>query len=151
MSESFSWGSGFQKARDELERLIGSVHQQLPNLGAYIPRLELPSSQDPLLNCWETETTYVIESELPGLTENDIHLMVKENRLTIRGERKSLSPDGSHHRCERPSGAFERQLVLPATIDPDSPDAQLTNGVLQIRFGKHQDAKPRTIPIKVTS
>lgn len=104
----------------------------------------------PLLNLWQQGDTYHLEAELPGLDLADLEVAVTgPNQLTLKGERKSATPDGgTPHRQERAFGSFVRTVSLPTDIDADRVDARLENGVLKISLPKHEAAKPRKIAIK---
>jgi len=104
----------------------------------------------PALNLWEDEDFVYAESELPGLKLNDLEITVTgDNRLTIKGERKSpTSEKAEWHRQERSFGRFERTIDLPVSMDTSKVEARLENGVLTIKMAKAPQAKPRKIVVK---
>jgi len=87
---------------------------------------------------------------LPGFRLEDLEIFVTgQNELSIKGERKFQAPEKSvQHRQERFFGGFTRVLTLPMAIDVNQVDAHLENGVLRIRLGKQEQAKPRKISVK---
>ena len=105
----------------------------------------------PLVDIYDTEKSIMINAELPGLSKEDITLDVKENILTLKGERKfdSEVKDESYYRRERFFGAFERAFTLPSTIDPEKITANFNNGILQIEIPKPEEKKPKQISINV--
>jgi HSP20 family protein len=69
--------------------------------------------------------------------------------LTIRGERRDDAPEGyTTHRKERSAARFSRTVALPAQVETDDVQANLKNGVLELRLPKAAAERPRTITIK---
>lgn len=85
----------------------------------------------------ETENAYILESDLPGFTREDIHAEIKNGYLTIRAERKSESEDNNENylRRERGFGSFSRTFDLEG-IDADAISASFKNGVLTLELPK---------------
>ncbi|MBI5190288.1 MAG: Hsp20/alpha crystallin family protein [Nitrospirae bacterium] len=106
----------------------------------------------PPVDIYETDEAVVMSAELPGMDESDVDIQVRDNTLTIKGERK-LEKDvkeESYHRVERTYGAFTRSFTLPATIDQDGITASYKKGVLEIRMPKSAKAVPQQIKISIT-
>ncbi|MFN3575950.1 MAG: Hsp20/alpha crystallin family protein [Tabrizicola sp.] len=104
----------------------------------------------PAVNVWQGDEAVAITAELPGVDPADIDLSVKENLLTISGERKPPQlPEGARwHRNERVFGKFARTVRLPFAVDEDRIEARMVNGVLRIAVGRPEADKPRKIEIK---
>lgn len=102
------------------------------------------------VNAWEDEGKLFIETDLPGLSLEDIEILVEGgNELTIRGERQRPEEDeGNWLRQERLSGRFERSFRLPFEVDVDKIDALLKDGVLRVELPKRDEDLPRKIEIK---
>lgn len=85
----------------------------------------------------ETETAYILESDLPGFSCEDIHAEIKNGYLTIRAERKSESEDNKENylRRERIFGSCCRTFDLEG-IDADAISASFKNGVLTLELPK---------------
>ena len=99
------------------------------------------------LGMWEDEDHLYIEAEVPGLKQEEIELTVHKGMLYIRGERKPT--EGRTYLYDgRSYGRFERVISLPETVDPDSVQAELSNGLLLIRFKKSPTARPRKVEIQ---
>jgi HSP20 family protein len=83
------------------------------------------------------------------MTEDDVDIEIKDNVLTVSGERKSESEDKreGYHRVERSFGSFSRSLTLPQGIDPERVDAKFENGVLEVQIPKPAEAKPTRVQI----
>jgi HSP20 family protein len=103
----------------------------------------------PAMDLVETEDHLVLRGDLPGMTEDDVDIEVKDNVMTVSGERKSESEDKreGYHRVERSFGSFSRSLTLPQGIDPERVDAKFENGVLEVQIPKPAEAKPTRVQI----
>jgi HSP20 family protein len=87
--------------------------------------------------------------ELPGFKADDIKVSVEQGTLTIRGERGDDAPEGyTVHRKERGAVRFTRSVALPARVETDGVQANLKNGVLELRMPKVAAARPRSISVK---
>ena len=94
----------------------------------------------------EDEEAYFVVADVPGLTREDVKLSVKENRLTLFGERRQESENRIRRR-ERRHWKLRRSLELPTDALVDSVEATLENGVLEIVIPKAPEAKSREIAI----
>src|SRR5918997_2919034 len=76
----------------------------------------------PPMDLVESEDHFVLKADLPGLGEDDVAIEIRDNALTISGERKSEyeKRERGWYRVERATGRFSRSLSLPEGIDPDT-------------------------------
>jgi len=96
---------------------------------------------------------YVLSALVPGLNADELNIQVLEDVVRIQGEyRQSGSADkaddSSYLVRELPTGSFTRTLRLPAPIDADQVEANITDGVLTLRLPKAESARPKQIKIK---
>ena len=105
----------------------------------------------PAMDLVETEDSYVLKADLPGLTEGDVDVEVEDKVLTVSGERKAEHEDKreGYVRVERSYGTFRRSLRLPEGIDPEAVQATFENGVLEVSIPKPEERKPRKVAIQV--
>jgi HSP20 family protein len=103
----------------------------------------------PAMDLVETEDSLVLRADLPGMTEDDVDIEVKDGTLTVSGERRSESEDKKegYHRVERAFGRFSRALSLPDGIDASKISAAFDNGVLEVTIPKPEETKPTRIEI----
>lgn len=102
----------------------------------------------PAMDLFETTDGYVLRADLPGIKEEDIALQVEDNVLTVSGARKNEDKDvAAYHHAERPHGAFSRAVTLPKGVDAAGVTAAFTDGVLEVRIPKPEQAQPRRIEI----
>jgi HSP20 family protein len=107
----------------------------------------------PAMDLVETDDHLVLRADLPGLDREDIEIEVKDNVLTVAGERRSEHEEKGEgfHRVERAFGSFSRSLDLPRGIAADEVDARFDRGVLEIRIPKPEERKPTRIEIAAGS
>ena len=99
----------------------------------------------------ETENAYILESDLPGFSREDIHAEINNGYLTIRAEHKSENEDKSESylRRERSYGSYSRTFDLDG-IDAEAITASFKNGVLTLELPKMQQKveEARRVEIK---
>jgi len=105
----------------------------------------------PLVDVSETEKTYVITAELPGLEAKDIELSLFGGRLTFKGEkhREKEEKDQNYYLSERCYGSFQRTFDLPEYIDQEKVTATFAKGVLTVTLPKLVEAQKQTMKIAV--
>lgn len=113
-------------------------------------RLPLPGEVTiPAVDVYETEDEFIVEIELPGVSDKDVKVLLFSNRVEVSGFKRELA---SHHesrymRLEREFGAFRRDVVVPGAVDPDQACAALENGVLTVVL-KKPPRRRRDVEIK---
>lgn len=103
----------------------------------------------PAMDLVETEDDLVLRADLPGLDRDDIEIEVKDNTLTVCGERKAEQEEKGEgfYRVERAFGSFSRSLDLPRGIDAGAVQASFDKGVLEVRIPKPEERKPTRVEI----
>jgi HSP20 family protein len=131
-----------------LQREMGRLLEEVSRNG------EGPSARGghiaPRLDVRETDKEFRVSVELPGVTEEDIEVDVDDDLLTVRAEKKEDREieRADQHVTERLYGVFQRSIRLPQSVDPQSVQATLQDGVLQITIPKSQhDARSRRVPV----
>ncbi|MER3447742.1 MAG: molecular chaperone [Candidatus Dadabacteria bacterium] len=102
----------------------------------------------PAVDIYETDDSFVLSSDLPGINKGDFQIELNENILVIKGQRKreDLSKDNCI-RSERQYGAFLRSFVIPSNADVDKIKATYKEGVLQIVIPKKEEVRPKQIKV----
>jgi HSP20 family protein len=109
------------------------------------------------INVREEDEAYVLSALVPGLKSDELNIQVLEDVVRIQGEYKGVAPrsdsvdsadESSYLVRELPDGSFTRTLRLPAAIDADHVEADITDGVLTLRLPKAESARPKQIKIK---
>ncbi len=103
----------------------------------------------PAMDLVETEEDLVLRADLPGMTEDDVEIEIKDGVLTVSGERKAEHEEKEEgfYRVERAFGNFSRSLSLPQGIDAGAVGANFDNGVLEVRVPKPAERKPTRVQI----
>lgn len=102
------------------------------------------------LSLWEEEGSFFVDVDMPGVASEAIDITVEKNELRIAAERKAPEGERKYWYQERGYGRIERVLVLPDTVDADSIEAELKDGVLHVRLAKRAEAQPKKISVKTS-
>jgi HSP20 family protein len=105
----------------------------------------------PAVDILEAEGEIILRAELPGVDLNAIDIQIKDNVLTLRGERTFENQVKKEHyyRIERSYGTFVRSFTLPGTIDQTCVEAQLRDGILEVKLPKRGAGAARVITVEV--
>lgn len=106
----------------------------------------------PSIDLVESDDSYVLTAELPGVEEKDVEVLLSDRVLTLRGEKKSPHADERRRFGERYYGRFERQMELPVEIEQDKVAAAFRNGVLTVTLPKSKEAQRsvKRIPLQTS-
>lgn len=104
----------------------------------------------PACDIIESNETFVLKLDLPGLSKKEINVALKEHVLTVKGERTDEpGEDEVYRRQERSTGVFSRSFALPENVNTAETDARFRNGVLIITMPKSEVLSDATsIPIQ---
>lgn len=110
-----------------------------------------PAAWAPAVDIYETPESIVMKAELPGLGREDIDIQIRDNTLTLKGERRFEKDvkEENYLRIERSYGAFHRAFTLPTTIQQEKIRAVFKDGVLELTLPKGGEARPKPIEIEV--
>lgn len=92
----------------------------------------------PRVDVLEREGSFQFVAEVPGIEKKDIEISVKDDILTISGE-KSVSEkndEDTYYTCERRFGKFKRAFRLSDSIDASKITAEYKDGVLIVDVPK---------------
>ncbi len=137
----------FSSLQREIDRLFDqfSGDLRLPTIGEGGRLLE------PEIDLSETDHDVQVTVELPGVDDKDVDVTLTDNRLTIRGEKRTeKEAKGKHrHAVERSFGAFGRTIPIPFDVDADKVDAKFSKGVLSVILPKPAEARTTKKKIEV--
>ncbi len=152
--------------REEVDNLFDRFSEDWPNLprlfgrGWTYPvadierRFSFPKLEvTPRVDVSESDNSYVIAMELPGMTEKDIEVTLSDDSLTVKGEKKIEREDKkkNYHVSERSYGSFQRTFRVPSGVDYNKVDANYSKGILNISMPKTQVAKKNRRSITVNA
>jgi len=117
---------------------------------ASVGKRVLGSPKYPAINLWANEESQFISAEMPGIKADDININVTADTLTISGSRShdEKVENANYHRQERGYGTFTRTVQLPFMVDTSSVEANLKNGILDIKLQRVESDKPKKIAVK---
>ena len=103
----------------------------------------------PAADVYETNDSFVIAVDLPGIERDTLDVSIDENRLTVRGERQG--EEGQRRvRGNRPSGRFlSRFGPLPPNVDQKRIAAEYKDGVLRLRLPKRAERQTGKVKIEI--
>ncbi|CUA87469.1 Molecular chaperone IbpA, HSP20 family [Chelatococcus sambhunathii] len=90
-----------------------------------------------------------VVAELPGLEEQDVEVLLDDDTLTLRGEKKAETEDKDRRFSERFYGRFERRIRLGYEIEDDKVSASFRNGVLTVTLPKSEKAASKAKRIAI--
>lgn len=139
----------------EPNRLLNQLHQEVNRLfdtpwAGLADLSSVESNWTPAVDIRESDASYLIRADVPGVDPKDIEITLEHGVLTIAGERKADSDSNTegYRRVERLRGRFVRSFALPDTADADKVDATVRDGVLEVVINKKESSKPRRIAVR---
>jgi HSP20 family protein len=113
------------------------------------------NTYSPRVDVRETANAYLMDMDLPGLSEKDVEISLKDRVLSISSVREAKkdetkkADDGNEYLIrERSSTCFARRFTLPEDIDSETVEANFKNGVLSITIPRRPETQARQIAIK---
>ena len=163
---------------NDIFEFVDAMNQVLEPMSMSTLSAPRPMSTQMSIDVRETEKTYDLMADLPGVSDDDIKIDIKDRVLTISTERslskettsedegttttkgksasqkeESESKKPTWRRVERYHGHWSRTLTLPRDANEDSIEATLDNGVLTVTIPKLESPVEETkrVPIKALS
>lgn len=109
------------------------------------------AGRTPAVDVREEDQQYVVEAELPGMSDKELSVEVDEDTLTIASKRQEQTEEkrSGYLRRERRSTVFRRSFSLPADVEESRIDATFKNGLLTVTLPKgRQSPRRRSISVK---
>jgi len=118
-----------------------------------VNRLESRFMTAPSIDVSETDDDVRVTADLPGMDEKDVQVILENDILTIKGEKKREHEEKkqSYHMVERSYGQFQREISLPAGMDREKIKATFKKGVLKVILPKTPESKSAQKRITVSS
>ena len=76
--------------------------------------------REPMVDLFEEEGHVLVVAEMPGIAEEDAHVELRDDILTITAEKGDKK--------------YRKEVLLPAAFTPDKMSHSCRNGVLEVRF-----------------
>ncbi len=127
---------------EDLMELQQSFNQLINYLDKAMNTRLSPGTYNPDFSMEETKLAYIVRVDLPGVDKEKINIELKNNLLTVSGEKKIIREGSSSDKfyvSESSYGAFKRTITLPKDIDDSNLNAQYDKGVLKITVPRKID------------
>jgi HSP20 family protein len=106
-------------------------------------------SSTPPIDIHEGPEGLILEADLPGATDRNLHVQLEDNVLSLYARIDSPAPEGARVLHEEYRlGDWERSFILSDEVDREGITADLKNGVLRLFLPKAERARVRRIEIK---
>ena len=143
-------GDPFSALRREMNRIFDDFYRGF-DLVPFAGAEERLGFFTPAVDVVEGKKDITVKVELPGLDEKDVEVLLSDDVLTIRGEKKQEKEEstGDYYRMERTYGRFERAIPLPENVDPAGIEAKFKKGVLSIQMPKRAEIEDKAKKIEI--
>lgn len=140
---------------DQFGRMVENMFEEF--FAPFSPYSSLLSQREeggavsPRLNVIETDKSFEVEAEMPGVKKEDVKVAIDNRRITIEGEAKRESAEKEGENvvyAERSTRRFARSFTLPADVDDNGAQAKLENGVLMLSLPKKEPAQAKKLTIQ---
>ena len=112
----------------------------------------VPGAWAPQIEVFQRGDRMIVRADLPGLNRDDIRVEVKDDTVTIQGERRRSEEEHREgfYRSERSYGHFIRTIPLPEGIEADKAEANFRDGVLEVTIPspRQEERRGRSLEIK---
>ncbi|MCI6663120.1 MAG: Hsp20/alpha crystallin family protein [Treponema sp.] len=122
------------------------------NLGDLVPSQASTPVVTPRVDVRETPDAYILDMDLPGFTEKDVEINLKDRVLSISSklqEKQEEKKEGDWLIKERRSSCFSRRFTLPQDIDAEKVTAEFKHGVLSVDIPRKPEPQAKQIAISV--
>ncbi len=130
----------------EIRRFNGQRNRGFRGFGSFgddAGRWQLP------LDVLERDDGVVVTASVPGIKPEDLEVTLEDNVLTINGKTE-FAEDTKDERFiirERRSGAFQRSIRLPESVNADDAVTHYEHGVLSVTLPKAEEKKARRLEV----
>jgi HSP20 family protein len=134
----------------ELEKMRNRIDNMMSDM------FESESATDfrtkiPAVDMWKANGNLIIQMDMPGISKDDINLMMTENSLSVSAQTKKIKEEKKEgvYRSERKWNTFKRSTALPVKINPNDIKANYNNGTLKIEAPIAEKERKKEKEIKV--
>ncbi len=106
----------------------------------------------PAVDVSESDSEIFVRAELPGVEKDQIRVEVKNDYLVLNAEKQQKQEHKDRHayHVESSYGRIQRTIALPVEVVSEKAQANYKNGVLEITLPKSENAKRRSIEVKIS-
>lgn len=92
----------------------------------------------PPTDVYEVEGGVVVKTEIAGIRDEDVEVVLQDDLLLISGTRTDSSGPRAYHQMEIPFGKFSVGIELPTSVDVEGASAEYKDGFLTINLPKKE-------------
>lgn len=113
-------------------------------------RWEMEPAFDIRVDVKETDKTYKVRAEIPGVKKEDIDIAIDGNVVTLKAEikREKEEKDEKSVVSERYYGAVSRMFTLDTDVDEKGATAKYGDGVLELVLPKKEGTRARHVKVE---
>ena len=107
--------------RNGIDRMFDDFFSSANDWPAVVePRMAGPNVFLPPIDVKETDTSLLVEVEVPGFKSGDVDVQIEDGVLVLRGERKQEKEEKTKrwHRSSATTASSRARLLLPTTSTP---------------------------------
>ena len=131
----------------EMNRLFDDVFRGFGTFGSLGRPMMEGQFGWPRIELNETDKAITVSAELPGLSENDVHVEIANGILSIRGEKKSKHDNGG-----KASATMARSSAASRSMaSRKNAEANFRNGVLTVSLPKSEQASQNVKRIAINT
>jgi HSP20 family protein len=138
--EDTTWSTGIDDLFEDFRRNFDSYMAPFMPMRTWMPQVSggFPI-RAPLIDILDQGNNYLIKAELPGFTKDMVDVQLNKDTLVLRAENRTdvEENEGYLHR-ERTYTRAERSINFPEEVNPDSVEAKMKDGVLELKISKKE-------------
>ena len=133
----------------EMERMMGEATKGI-DYSIWPPALTV-GPRFPAVDIKDEGDHYLVEVDLPGLSKENVEVMVGEGVLGITAKREESKEESNEGYIRRERGfvSFHRRLNLPDDATEEKLEAKLDDGVLKIQVQKTKEGTDKKKKVEV--
>ena len=139
-------------SEDQLGRLVESMFDEFfAPFARGTPLWSHEGTTAPRLDVNETDKTFEVQAELPGVRKEDVKVSIDHQRVTIEGECRTANERREGENVvysERSARKYMRSFMLPSEVDDTTAQATLADGILSLSLPKKQGSEARRLTIQ---
>ncbi|MBN1162888.1 Hsp20/alpha crystallin family protein [Patescibacteria group bacterium] len=103
------------------------------------------------MDIYETDDHVVVKAQVPGIKEENVKVTIEGNVLTISASQEETDEEKEGKKtvykstCQK---SFNYSTSLPRMVDASQAEAEVENGVVEIKVPKTEEEKPKQIEVK---
>ncbi len=110
----------------------------------------------PTYDVIESDSSYALSFEIPGIPEDSINIEVKDRELVLEIKDETLKKSADEENSDkylvrnRKAKAFKKVFKLPEDVNSEEVTANMNSGVLTLTINKKEQVQPKKIKVNLT-